>query len=69
MIVTTEYVDIALAGSPMRTFVAAPKAEGGVSGDLVLLGYFSTDAADVADLRSAGGVWICCGRAGDLPED
>ncbi len=28
MIVTTEYVDIALAGSPMRTFVAAPKAKG-----------------------------------------
>jgi carboxymethylenebutenolidase len=28
MIVTTEYVDIALAGSPMRTFVAAPKEEG-----------------------------------------
>jgi carboxymethylenebutenolidase len=28
MIVQTEYADIALAGSPMRTFVAAPKAEG-----------------------------------------
>ena len=28
MIVTTEYVDIALAGSPMRAFVAAPNAEG-----------------------------------------
>jgi carboxymethylenebutenolidase len=28
MIITSEYVDIALAGSPMRTFVAAPKAEG-----------------------------------------
>jgi carboxymethylenebutenolidase len=28
MIVKTEYVDIALPGSPMRTFVAAPKAEG-----------------------------------------
>jgi carboxymethylenebutenolidase len=28
MIVTTEYADIALPGSPMRTFVAAPKAEG-----------------------------------------
>ena len=28
MIVTTEYMDIALAGSPMRTFVATPKAEG-----------------------------------------
>ncbi|HTB93797.1 MAG TPA: dienelactone hydrolase family protein [Candidatus Sulfotelmatobacter sp.] len=28
MVVTTEYVDIALAGSPMLTFVAAPKAEG-----------------------------------------
>jgi carboxymethylenebutenolidase len=32
MIVTTEYVDIALAGSPMRTFVAAPKAEGSYPG-------------------------------------
>src|SRR5579864_9610990 len=28
MIVKTEYVDIALPGSPMRTFLAAPKAEG-----------------------------------------
>jgi carboxymethylenebutenolidase len=28
MVVNTEYVDIALAGSPMRTFVAAPRAEG-----------------------------------------
>jgi carboxymethylenebutenolidase len=28
MIVTTEYADIPLAGSPMRAFVAAPKAEG-----------------------------------------
>ena len=28
MVVTTEYMDIALPGSPMRTFVAAPKAEG-----------------------------------------
>jgi carboxymethylenebutenolidase len=28
VIVQTDYVDIALAGSPMRTFVAAPKADG-----------------------------------------
>ena len=28
MIVTAEYVDIPLSGSPMRTFVAAPKTEG-----------------------------------------
>ena len=28
MIVTTEYADIAMPGSPMRTFIAAPKAEG-----------------------------------------
>jgi carboxymethylenebutenolidase len=28
MIITSEYVDIPLAGSPMRTFVTAPKAEG-----------------------------------------
>ena len=28
MVVTTGYVDIALSASPMRTFVAAPKAEG-----------------------------------------
>jgi carboxymethylenebutenolidase len=28
MIIITEYVDIPLSGSPMRTFVAAPKAEG-----------------------------------------
>jgi carboxymethylenebutenolidase len=28
MIITTEYADIPLKGSPMRTFVAAPKAEG-----------------------------------------
>jgi len=28
MIVTTSYADIPLPGSPMRTFVAAPKAEG-----------------------------------------
>src|SRR6266705_3534907 len=27
MVVTTEYADICLPGSPMRTFVAAPKAE------------------------------------------
>ena len=28
MVVTTEYADIPLPGSPMRTFVAAPRAEG-----------------------------------------
>jgi len=28
MIVTTEYTDISMPGSPMRTFVAAPKLEG-----------------------------------------
>src|SRR5271168_3821873 len=28
MVVTTEYADIVLPGSPMRTFVAAPRAEG-----------------------------------------
>src|SRR6516225_3528970 len=28
MIVTTEYADISMPGSAMRTFVAAPKAEG-----------------------------------------
>src|SRR5438445_2470728 len=28
MIVTTEYADISMPGSPMRTFVASPKAEG-----------------------------------------
>ena len=28
MIVTTEYVNIPLSGNPMRTFVAAPKADG-----------------------------------------
>jgi carboxymethylenebutenolidase len=28
MVVQTKYVDIPLAGSPMRTFVASPKAEG-----------------------------------------
>src|SRR5258708_33879831 len=28
MIVTTEYVDIAAGGGPMRTFVAAPSAPG-----------------------------------------
>jgi hypothetical protein len=28
MVVNTEYADISLPGSPMRTFVAAPKAEG-----------------------------------------
>ena len=32
MIVTTEYVDIPLPGNPMRTFVAAPKAEGKYAG-------------------------------------
>src|ERR1700751_3296513 len=28
MIVTTEYADISMPGSPMRTFVASPSAEG-----------------------------------------
>jgi carboxymethylenebutenolidase len=28
MVITTEYVDIPMSGPPMRTFVAAPKAEG-----------------------------------------
>ena len=28
MVVNTDYADIALAGSPMRTFVASPRAEG-----------------------------------------
>jgi carboxymethylenebutenolidase len=32
VIVTTEYADISLPGSPMRTFVAAPKAEGSYPG-------------------------------------
>jgi hypothetical protein len=27
MVITTEYADIFLPGSPMRTFVAAPKTE------------------------------------------
>src|SRR5882762_10620805 len=45
------------------------KSGGGVSGDLVLLRYFSIDAAHAADLRAAGGVWICGGGAGDLPAD
>jgi carboxymethylenebutenolidase len=34
MIVTTDYADISLPGSPMRTFVAAPKAEGQYPGIL-----------------------------------
>src|ERR1700675_3881738 len=42
---------------------------GGVPGDLVLLRYFSTDAADVAGLRAAGRVWVCGCGAGDLPAD
>ena len=41
MIVTTEYHDIALAGSPMRTFVAAPKAEGEYPGIRVTRIYFN----------------------------
>src|ERR1700674_4554104 len=32
MIVTTEYVDLPLAGTPMRTFFAAPQAEGRFAG-------------------------------------
>jgi carboxymethylenebutenolidase len=34
MIVTTQYVDIPLPGSPMRTFVASPKAQGRYPGVL-----------------------------------
>ena len=34
MVVTTQYVDIPLPGSPMRTFVASPKAEGRYPGIL-----------------------------------
>src|SRR5213595_1195530 len=34
MIVTTQYVDIPVDGSPMRTFVAAPKEEGKYPGIL-----------------------------------
>jgi carboxymethylenebutenolidase len=32
MIITTEYVDLPVGGSPMRTFVAAPKLEGKYAG-------------------------------------
>jgi hypothetical protein len=35
MIVTTETVDIETPGSPMRTFVAAPKSEGTYPGILL----------------------------------
>jgi hypothetical protein len=35
MIVKTEYADISLAGSPMRTFVAAPNVEGEYPGTLL----------------------------------
>ena len=34
MIFTTEYVDVPVDGSPMRLFVAAPKAEGTYPGIL-----------------------------------
>jgi hypothetical protein len=45
MIVITEYADISLPGSPMRTFVAAPKAEGqypGIWHVLILLDVYDT---------------------------
>jgi len=35
MVITTESVDLRVDGSPMRTFVAAPKAAGRVPGILL----------------------------------
>jgi carboxymethylenebutenolidase len=55
MIVTTEYVDIPVGDSPMRTFVAAPKAAGRYPGILCYSDIFQlTDVMLRACVRLAG---------------
>jgi carboxymethylenebutenolidase len=55
MIVTTEFVDIPVGGSPMRTFVAAPKRAGAFPGVLCYSDIFQlTDVMLRACVRLAG---------------
>jgi carboxymethylenebutenolidase len=68
MIVTTEYVDISLAGGPMRTFVAAPKAEGEYPGIWCYSDIFQL-TPPMLRFCVAGGLRICGCGAGDLPAD
>jgi carboxymethylenebutenolidase len=55
MIITTEYVDIPVGGSPMRTLVAAPRAEGRYPGILLYSDIFQLTGPTVrAVMRLAG---------------
>lgn len=55
MIVTTDFVDIPVSGSPMRTFIAAPKAAGHYPGILCYSDIFQlTDVMLRACVRLAG---------------
>jgi carboxymethylenebutenolidase len=55
MIITTEYVDVEVGGSPMRVFVAAPKAEGLYPGVLVYSDIFQLTGPTLrACVRLAG---------------
>jgi dienelactone hydrolase len=67
MIVNTEYADISLLGSPMRTFVAAPKAEGQYPGIWCYSDIFQLTPPLVRFcVRLAGRVWICSRCPGNL---
>ena len=65
MIITSEYADIPVSSGSMRTFVAAPKAEGNYPGS-VLFRHLSAHAAYAAHLCKAGRVWIRCRGSGNL---
>lgn len=66
VIVNTEYADISLSGSSMRTLVAAPKTEGQYPGIWCYFDIFHAHTATGAFLRSAGMVWICWRCPGNL---
>ena len=60
MIVTTEYVDIEVGGSPMRLFVAAPRAEGKYPGVICYSDIFQLTGPMVrACTRLAGYGYVC----------
>ena len=46
MIITTEYNDIEVDGSPMRTFIAAPKQDGRFPGILLYSDISSANGSD-----------------------
>src|SRR5580658_6932877 len=63
MVITTEYVNIPMSGPPMRTFVAAPKAEGRYPGIWSYSDIFQLTPPTLrACVRLAGYGFVVAGR-------